>query len=67
MSEIRTKQAVIDVNKEMEKQLTLEKEQADLLQQKVEATKVMDYQQCSELNCSSKENVCLKNKLDHTS
>ena len=63
-NEVKNKNALVNVQKEMEKHLSLERERADLLQQKLDAFKEADYQQRGELDRTSQENMHLKNELD---
>jgi len=63
-NEVKNKNALANVQKEMEKHLSLERERADLLQQKLDAFKEADYQQRGELDRASKDITHLKNELD---
>ena len=66
-NEVKNKNALANVQKEMEKHLSLERERADLLQQKLDAFKEADYQQRGELDRASQDNTHLKNELDRAS
>ena len=66
-NEVKNKNALVNVQKEMEKHLSLERERADLLQQKLDAFKEADYQQRGELDRASQDNTHLKNELDRAS
>jgi chromosome segregation ATPase len=63
-NEVKNKNALVNVQKEMEKHLSLERERADLLEQKLDAFKETDYQQRGELDRASQDNTHLKNELD---